>query len=174
MGFKYTQDWNDLRKMGNAKFVSSMYIWIFIVPLIAKAFQYIEDDILNFVVFEQVISINTNLPFSWTMFYFSALFLAIGNLIFIIKCPKIIKDHPSYQSYLDEGKQLKQLAQYSDDIKFDWSTLAQEINKKITRIQMDKDQGNGGTNENYPNISIEDPVHYFWPIHDKANVMYTF
>ena len=75
MVFKYTLDWNDLRKMGNAKFVSSMYIWIFIVPLIAKAFQYIEDDVLNFVVFEQVIPINTNLPFSWTMFYFQRVIL---------------------------------------------------------------------------------------------------
>ena len=170
MVFKYTQNWNDLRKMGNAKFVSSMYIWIFIVPIIAKMFEFIETDIINLVIFEQVIPFNTNLPFTWTMFYFSALFLALGNLIYIIKCPKIIKDHPSYQSYLDEGKQLKQLAQYSEDIDFDWSRLSNDVDKKISQIKVGRLTDVKKDNHKLSNMNKEDPVHYFWPIHQEADV----
>jgi hypothetical protein len=149
-----------------------MYMWIFIVPLVAKSFEYIDKDVLQFVVFQQSVPFSTSLPFSWIVFYFSALFLAIGNLIIRLRCPKIIKDHPSYQSYLDEGKTLKQLTQYSDDIKFNWGKLASSVNGRITKLQIEKDQGNGGVKENYPNLSTEDPVHYFWPIHTEADTKY--
>ncbi len=170
MVLKYTQNWNDLRKMGNAKFVSSMYMWIFIVPIIAKMFEFIEEDVINLVIFEQVIPFNTNLPFSWTMFYFSALFLALGNFIYIIKCPKIIKDHSSYQSYLDEGKQLKQLVQYSEDIDFDWSSLRKDIDRKISQIKVGRPPGIKNDDHNFSNMNKEDPILYFWPIHEEADV----
>jgi len=167
-----SQEWVVLRQIGNSKFINSMYIWIFIVPVVAKLFEHLGEDILNFVVFQQQISFSPNLPFSWKVFYFSAMAFAISNLIVKIRCPKIIKDHLSFQSYKDEGKTLKQLGPYCDETGFNWGVLAGEVDKQIPRLQVGKSEGDGGIADNYPSLSTEDPVHYFWPIFEHANILH--
>lgn len=171
---KLIPKWYELKKMGDTKFVNSMYVWIFVVPFIAKAFEYISTEKLDFIIFQQMVPISTSLPFSWIMFYFCALSLALGNLIYMIKCPKVIKDHPTYQSFLDEGKKLKQLKHYSEDISFDWGALAKKIDRDITNLKREKQMGMNTNAEYYSNLSTEDPVHYFWPIHEEAETKYTF
>ncbi|EGQ7683722.1 hypothetical protein IZS58_004673 [Vibrio parahaemolyticus] len=173
---KVSSSWCDLKKIGDTKFVNSMYVWIFVVPLLVKAFEYVEDEKLVFQVFKQPIPISTTLPFSWAMFYFSALCLALGNLVYLIKCPKIIKEHPTYQSYLNEGKKLKQLAQYCEDISFNWGGLAKKIEEKNQQIFLAKRNahvlGSNATGQ-YQEIDVEDPIHYFWPIHEFADIKFS-
>ncbi|EJG0412268.1 hypothetical protein C4D16_RS17500 [Vibrio parahaemolyticus] len=172
---KVSSNWCDLKKIGDTKFVTSMYVWIFVVPLLVKAFEYVEDDKLVFHIFQQPLSISTSLPFSWAMFYFSALCLALGNLVYLMKCPKIIKEHPTYQSYLNEGKKLKQLEQYCEDISFNWGALANEIESKrlqISNAKRDIYRVVNNQAEHYKDIDVEDPVHYFWPIHEFADVKF--
>ena len=166
--------WCDLKKIGDTKFVNSMYMWIFAVPLLVKAFEYVEDEKLIFQIFQQQLPISTSLPFSWSMFYFSALFLALGNLIYLYKCPKIIKDHPTYQSYITEGKKLKQLGPYCDDISFNWGELAEKVERKKEILQLSKKNPitMKGLVKYEADIDLEDPIHYFWPIHEfrRCNV----
>ncbi|HHX8603908.1 TPA: hypothetical protein ACVO0R_004563 [Vibrio alginolyticus] len=172
---KISSNWCDIKKIGDTKFVNSMYIWIFVVPLLVKAFEYVDDEKLVFQIFQQPLTISTTLPFSWAMFYFSALCLALGNLIYLMKCPKIIKEHPTYQSYLDEGKKLKQLAQYCEDISFDWGGLAKEVENKRQQISNAKQNvymGFENKNVHYKDIDVEDSVHYFWPIHESVDVQF--
>lgn len=166
--------WCDLKKIGDTKFVNSMYMWIFAVPLLVKAFEYVEDEKLIFQIFQQQLPISTSLPFSWGMFYFSALFLALGNLIYLYKCPKIIKEHPTYQSYIAEGKKLKQLETYCEDISFDWRALTEKIENKKERILMSKTNyvKIKGLAKYEADIDVEDPVHYFWPIHEFGDVKF--
>ncbi|MCJ8293113.1 MAG: hypothetical protein MJK15_01785 [Colwellia sp.] len=168
--------WCDLKKIGDTKFVNSMYMWIFVVPLLVKAFEYVEDEKLIFQIFQQQLPISTSLPFSWSMFYFSAFFLALGNLIYLFKCPKIIKEHPTYQSYVNEGKKLKQLGPYCDDISFNWQTLAEQINHKKERLQLNKMNSIAisSVRKNEPDFDVEDPIHYFWPIHKFGDVKFPF
>ncbi|TOH86567.1 hypothetical protein, partial [Vibrio parahaemolyticus] len=114
-------------------------------------------------------------PFSWAMFYFSALCLALGNLVYLMKCPKVIKDHPTYQSYLNEGKKLKQLSQYCEDILFNWGRLANEIETKRQKLHDAKRDPFGvikNNTEHFKDIDVEDPVHYFWPIHEFADTAF--
>jgi len=168
--------WCDLKKIGDTKFVNSMYMWIFAVPLLVKAFEYVEDEKLIFQIFQQQVPISTSLPFSWSMFYFSALFLALGNLIYLLKCPKIIKDHPTYQSYVNEGKKLKQLGPYCDDISFNWGKLAEEIEHKKEKIHLSKMniKAIGSVIKNEPDLDVQDPIHYFWPMHEFGDVKFPF
>jgi len=167
--------WCDLKKIGDTKFVNSMYMWIFAVPLLVKAFEYVEDEKLIFQIFQQQLPISTSLPFSWSMFYFSALFLALGNLIYLFKCPKIIKEHPTYQSYVNEGKKLKQLGPYCDDISFNWGELAEEIEHKNEKIKLPKRSIKTiDSVVNEPEIDVEDPIHYFWPMHEFGDVKFPF
>ncbi|MGI2947359.1 hypothetical protein [Vibrio diabolicus] len=173
---KVGSNWCDLKKIGDTKFVNSMYVWIFVVPLLVKAFEYVEDEKLVFQIFQQPVPISTTLPFSWAMFYFSALCLALGNLVYLIKCPKIIKEHPTYHSYLNEGKKLKQLVQYCEEISFDWRKLAGNIENKrqqIFRAKRDPLNLASNTTDQYQEIDAEDPIHYFWPIHESADTKFT-
>ena len=174
LGKTLFQKWATLRKVNDTKFVKSMYVWIFFVPITAKSLEFLGPDVLNFVVFQEEFPINPKLPFSWVVFYFSALFFAIGNIILLVKCPRIVKDHLSYSSYESEGKTLKQLDQYSDDIGYDWGKLASKVNKDITRLQMMKEEGNGGMQHDARNLSVENPIHYFWPIFEEADSKYSF
>ncbi len=170
---KVSSNWCDLKKIGDTKFVNSMYVWIFVVPLLVKAFEYVEDEKLVFQIFQQSVPISTTLPFSWAMFYFSALCLALGNLVYLIKCPKLIKEHPTYHSYLNEGKKLKQLVQYSEDISFNWGNLANEIENKRQQIYLAKQNPlNIVCNkiDQFQDIDVGDPIHYFWPIHECADM----
>lgn len=160
--------WCDLKKIGDTKFVNSMYMWIFAVPLLVKAFEYIEDEKLIFQIFQQQLPISTTLPFSWSLFYFSALSLALGNMIYLFKCPKIIKEHPNYQSFIAEGKKLKQLGAYCEDMSFNWEKLATKIEQKKVRIGLSRTNNlpKTGLVKFEADIDVEDPVHYFWPIHE--------
>ena len=65
--------WSSLNSLGKSKTLKSSYIWIVVVPLVAKLFSKIESTI-DFTLFGAKISVNLSLPFSWQMFYFSALF----------------------------------------------------------------------------------------------------
>jgi hypothetical protein len=171
---KFDLKWCDLKKIGDTKFVNSMYMWIFVVPLLVKAFEYVEDEKLIFQIFQQKLPISTSLPFSWSMFYFSALFLALGNLIYLFKCPKIIKEHPTYQSYINEGKKLKQLGPYCDDILFNWGALAAKVEHKKEKIRLNKTHPvtMNGLVKYEADIDVEDPIHYFWPIHEFGDVKF--
>ncbi|OCH01451.1 hypothetical protein [Aliivibrio fischeri] len=172
---KVSSNWCDLKKIGDTKFVNSMYVWIFVVPLLVKAFEYVEDEKLVFQIFQQPVPISTTLPFSWAMFYFCALCLALGNLVYLIKCPKIIKEHPTYHSYLNEGKKLKQLAQYCEDVSFNWGDLANEIeNKRASFYRAKQDVLNLESNRtaHFQDIDVEDPIHYFWPIHEFSDMKF--
>ncbi|TOH46147.1 hypothetical protein CGI79_24725, partial [Vibrio parahaemolyticus] len=64
---KISSNWCDIKKIGDTKFVNSMYIWIFVVPLLVKAFEYVDDEKLVFQIFQQPLTISTALPFSWAM-----------------------------------------------------------------------------------------------------------
>jgi hypothetical protein len=166
--------WCNLKKIGNTKFINSMYMWIFVVPLLVKAFEYVEDEKLIFQIFQQQLPISTSLPFSWSIFYFSALFLAFGNLIYLFKCPKIIKDHPTYQSYMTEGKKLNQLGPYCDDISFNLVALTEKIalTQKTIEINRTRYPLTSKPVINKADIDTEDPIHYFWPIHEFGDETY--
>lgn len=172
MGMELGFKWTDLQKVSDTKFVKSMYMWIFIVPLLVKAFEYVEDEKFVLQVFEQQLPISTSLPFSWSMFYFSALFLALGNLIYLYKCPKIIKEHRNYQNYVAEGKKLKQLEAYCDDISFNFQGLNKKLKDRKERILLNRRSTVQHLMKNEPDFDVEDPVYYFWPIYEFGNLKF--
>ena len=58
------------------------------------------------------------LPFTWQVFYFSALCIVIANVIYQVFCPAIIKDHSNYSHFKAEGKGTNQLEKYSSQTQF--------------------------------------------------------
>jgi len=89
-----------------------MYMWLFIVPILAKAFAKLER-VANVNMFSSTFELSLELPFSWKVFYFSALSFAAANLIFILRCYSLVKDHKSFADFRDQGKGERQLEQYA-------------------------------------------------------------
>ena len=168
--------WINLKKINSSKFINSMYIWIIIVPILAKIFSNLDKEVFNFLIFGEILPLQLKLPFSWALFYFSAIFFAIANLIFTIRCPLIIKENNSYNDFLTEGKKLLQLKPYIEDVNYDWNKLANDIDKKI-------DSQNNSSYMSASSISLNmsiekldkvneeknNPKNYFWEIYNFTN-----
>ena len=92
-----------------------MYIWIFVVPVLAKLLFKIEE-YLAFDLFGQKIELVLSLPFSWKVFFYSALSFSIANSIVLLACPRIIKDHLSFSGFIGDGKNHEHLKYYATDI----------------------------------------------------------
>ncbi len=107
--------WKELRQIQRSKFISSMYIWIFVVPVVAKLLFKIEEH-LEFDLFGQKIELVLSLPFSWKVFFYSALSFSIANSIVLLSCPRIIKDHLSFSGFIGDGKNHEHLNDYGKDI----------------------------------------------------------
>jgi hypothetical protein len=142
---KNIMKWQALRKMQRSKFINSMYIWILVVPVVAKALYKIQER-LNFNIFGQSIEITISLPFSWKVFFYSALSFSIANSIVLLFCPRIIKDYLSLAGFQGDGKTEEHLLDYAKDI------------GETTR----------------PGNTVKSFNRYFWWVYDKANLSRTF
>lgn len=95
--------WSSLRKLGNNRLLRSSYIWLLAVPFLANLLLKIGPEI-KIPLWDSEIILNLSLPFSWQMFYFSAVAFAIASAIYSIGCPKIVSDYERYSEFKDEGK----------------------------------------------------------------------
>ena len=124
--------WSALNKIQNIWAVKSMYVWLFVVPIIAKLLSKLED-VANLTIFQYSFELQLGLPFSWKIFYFSALCFAIANLIFVGRCHSIIKDHTNFNHFEGEGKTSQQLYRYGNEMGFtyDDSDLVERTLKEL-------------------------------------------
>ena len=144
--------WSQLKVLPKTRFISSMYIWLFVVPLIAKSLSKVSG-IATLIVFGHVFSVNLGLPFTWQVFYFSALLFTLGNIIFLLRCPRIVKDHDNAAEFRAAGKGWNQLHMYRDDAEY-----PQDVFRADHQDVMNK---------------MQDPEHryfeLFWKVYDHAN-----
>ena len=103
--------WTHLRKLPETRAIKSMYLWLFIVPVAAKALSSVSSP-ANLKVFDYQIELHLELPFSWQAFYFAAVCFVLGSLAFSYSCPDIVKDHASYDSFSRKGKGFYHLNEY--------------------------------------------------------------
>ncbi|MDO5968935.1 hypothetical protein Q4Q35_03870 [Flavivirga aquimarina] len=103
--------WSDLRVLGENKMINKSYIYLFIVPALAKILEKVKSP-LNMVIFGEDIEIVFELPFTWQVFYFCSLFFTIAAVIYNLKAPSIIKENKSYASFVEEQKNFKHLDRY--------------------------------------------------------------
>jgi hypothetical protein len=96
--------WSGIRRIQEIKLISSMYIWIFMVPIAAKVLSRVEE-IVTVRIFDYQFEVFLTLPFSWNVFYFSAIFFALATLLHRLTGPRLILDHPTYASFREEGKE---------------------------------------------------------------------
>ena len=113
-----TMNWENLYKLKSVKTVSSMYIWLFLVPLLVKATNGIQGNhTLN--IFGSDFQIDFDLPFSWYFFYFSALFFVIGNILVTLFCPQIVKDALDSRVFQYNSKDSFKVVEYGVELGLD-------------------------------------------------------
>lgn len=92
-----------MKSLGRSHIIQSSYFWLFFVPLAAKAMA-AAPELIAVQVFGASFPIKVALPFSWKLFYVSAICFAIGSLLYQIGCPKGIKKYDNYVEYSEKGK----------------------------------------------------------------------
>jgi hypothetical protein len=100
---KSAPTWSTLKKAESNKIVQSMHIWLIIVPILAKIMSTFEGP-LKICISETMYVFDISLPFTWVVFFISALFFTFANLTFIIFSPDIIKDNQDFSDFDRSGK----------------------------------------------------------------------
>ena len=103
--------WSKIRFLGNSKIVKQNYIWIFLIPALIKVLQFPELESRAFLILAESI-----VPFVWYLLYFTALSFALGNLIFLVFCPSIIKDFENFSEYKAKGYYLEHLNRHINEL----------------------------------------------------------
>ena len=152
--------WPSLKKTQDLKIFQSMYVWLFIVPIFAKLFEHIRDT-ATIELFSYSFTVSLALPFTWQVFYFSALCIVIANIIYQIFCPAIIKDHANYSHFKAEGKGSNQLEKYAEQTQF---------NLEILRLQ--ELAGISHYNKETEAVKEEKLQKMFWDIYANASVLH--
>ena len=104
-------DWSSLYHISTSKIVRSSYFWFVFVPIVARMLDQIPT-VLKIPWHGEPLALSIALPFSWQLFFFSATFIALANLIYTMRCPELIKTYRTFSDFEKEGKGPYQLLKF--------------------------------------------------------------
>lgn len=122
--------WSYIRSLADSKIVRSSYIWLFIVPIVARVLSTL-DDVIDLTVLGETIRLSATLPFSWQALFFAASFFTVANIVYSIFCPEIFKTYRSYREFHEDGKTLLQV--HSEMRRMTWSNKKPGVKKKYIK-----------------------------------------
>ena len=103
--------WSDLSGLAKNKIVNRTYIYLIIVPIIAKLFSQVKSPVI-IEYGKTYIVLNLELPFNWVLFYLSALCFSLGTVIYYWKAPSIVKENNSYGEFENNRKTFAHIFNY--------------------------------------------------------------
>lgn len=172
---RYTPTWSFIRSIQNNKAVQSTYIWLLILPIFAKFLSKVEDTI-TIEMYEQVITLDMQLPFTWKALFISALLFTLGNILYLLFCPKIIKENKDYGEFLQKGRDQGHLEEYMNNQQFEeWrrinsSTVREVLPGKRNSRLIEKnitDPGMGSEQEIEKMKALTSQ--FFWKVHEELD-----
>ena len=153
--------WELISFVQRIKFIQTMYIWIFIVPILVKSLSKLSDA-ATVTIFQHTFEVQLALPFSWMIFYFSALAFALANVLYQLRCPGIIKDHKDYADFKSSNKGMVQLDKYINEVDMNWEGVRQSIEKRDEYFEeMGQIYEPQGKDDHFRNE--------FWTVFNRAN-----
>ena len=130
---KYSR-WSFLSNFGKNKIVKRTYVYLFFVPFIINT--------LNKFGFQEIID---SIPFSWQMFFLSAIMFTIGSIVYFLFAPKIILENDSFAEFKNTGKIYEHIKEYMKEIELDfeyaqerWVEFAKKNNLNPQEVDPDK------------------------------------
>lgn len=103
-------NWSLLNSFGKMRFSKSSYYYLVIIPILVKLTEFL-DNPFTLILGENSIKLNLELPFSWYLFYFGAISIAIGTFIYQVFCPNFIKKFQNHGQFLEAGESDNYLSQ---------------------------------------------------------------
>ncbi len=92
--------WGTLRALGNSRLVTSSIVWLFVVPIAAKLLApFAGQHTLDLSWLNEPLAVSVALPFSWQRFYLMSWLFLIGQVIYWLACPEIVRKYPSFGAY---------------------------------------------------------------------------
>ncbi len=90
--------WTSLRSLGNSRLIRTSFLWFIFVPIIARILVNFPES-FDVVVFGNTVAIPFCLPFRWTLFYFMSVAFALAQVMYLLQCPKFIKNYTNFADY---------------------------------------------------------------------------
>ncbi|HTV26949.1 MAG TPA: hypothetical protein VMF32_04130 [Xanthobacteraceae bacterium] len=95
--------WSSLKALGDNRVLKSSYVWVAIVPLVARVLSDLPKEV-RVSLGSHEIALKLGLPFSWTIFFFAAVAASAANLVYMLACPAMVKRYKTYADFRDEGR----------------------------------------------------------------------
>ena len=90
--------WDVLQSFGQSKVLRTSYFFLFLVPLLSKAIVKLPDTVVV-PFFDRTFTISVQLPFSWYLLFVAAVFASVGNIVYAMMCPKLVKEFKDYSAF---------------------------------------------------------------------------
>ncbi len=97
--------WTKLRRWGNSRVLKSSYIFLLVVPIVAKLMAPFGGRyVITVSWIDRPLEVDIALPFRWVIFYGMAVCFAAGQFVYGFACPEIVKDYASFAEYRKSHK----------------------------------------------------------------------
>ena len=87
------RSWTELHDIGSSKVVNSAFIWLVLIPFLAKVLFAIHAEF----------GPDLKMPFNFLAFYYAAFFFTIAAALYQWKCPNIVKLAPTFGAFQEGG-----------------------------------------------------------------------
>lgn len=117
--------WKILSAYGKNKFVQRTYVFLFVIPFL-----------INTLKTYKLTSIIEAIPFSWHLFFYSAVFFSAGTLLYYICAPSIIKENKSFADFLIESKNWDHISKYLEELNLPVNEYIKAVEAFIKQHQL--------------------------------------
>ena len=156
--------WNYIKALPKNRLIKSSYFWFVIIPIIAKILRKIETPLAINVNKNQNLILDLSLPFSWKLFFLSSLAVVVGNILYNLFCPRLIKEFNNYSEFKKTGRNSLSLLSY---IPIRDATLNKQFEGKYKDIELQQD--NWIDNETYVSELDKSLKINFWDLYNRLN-----
>ena len=115
MSFYDIINWKRVSVFGKNKLINRSFVYLFIVPMLAKLLSKIESP-LSLIIGGAELEVVLDLPFSWKLFFFSALLFTVASLLYHFISPPIINENISFGDFLNHKKNRTHIRQYMNHL----------------------------------------------------------
>lgn len=126
--------WSNVAILGNNKVVVKSYIYLIIVPILARMLNKLESPFQANLTSDYILIIDLKLPFNWVLFYFAALCFTFGTIIYSLFAPTIFKEEQSFGDFEFKKKTSLHLKMYLNDIGITDKFIQKNTGIEITEI----------------------------------------
>lgn len=99
----YTPYWSSLGRLGESAILKSSYVWFFVVPIMARFLMYVGPEV-QFDLWGETRTFTLSLPFTWTVFFYSAVAFSVAGFVYSVFCPEIIREHRYFSDLGVKGR----------------------------------------------------------------------